>query len=170
VRGLRVWLGGRLGWAGSGAHDCADVFVAQCGSQPPWHEAVDDLHVLDVAGIRHHFEHGGVKGLGAHVLDEFGGTDVVQQLRVLAIGAIGVAAIHSVHFFHDSEAGGAECVGEQEGAGIGPVRGDARGRKLMVVIGREGAADHGAGGGELAGDGGMLDVRDALGTAYRVIP
>ena len=63
--------------------------------------------------------------------------------------------------------GGAQGIGQQEGSGVGPVMGDARAGELVVMVGREGAADHGAGGGQmdgqLVGNGRVLYIGDALG-------
>ena len=79
---------------------------------------------------------------------------------------LGVGVIDPIHILHDRETGRSERVGEQKGARVGPVRRDARGRKLVMVIGRKGAAHDRAGQGEvdreLARDGRVLDVGDAL--------
>jgi hypothetical protein len=47
---------------------------------------------------------------------------------------LGIGGVHPVHVLHDREAGGSQCIGEQECAGVGPVRWDTRTRELMMVI------------------------------------
>src|SRR5262249_8956511 len=74
--------------------------------------------------------------------------------------------VHPVYVLHDRQASSSERIGEQECAGVGPVKGDARGWKLMMMIRRKCAPHDRAGCGEVNGklgrDGGVLDVRDAL--------
>jgi hypothetical protein len=87
-------------------------------------------------------------------------------MRPLPVGPIGVGGVHSVHVFHDREAGSAQCVGEQKCAGVGPVERDARGRELMMVIRRKGAPHDRRGCGEVNGklvrDRWVLDIGDVV--------
>ena len=133
---------------------------------PARDQAVHDLHVLDVARVCHHLDQRAVDRQRAFMLGEVGGAGLAKQLRLLPAGAIGVGGVHPVDVLDDGQAGRAERVGEQERAGVGAVRRDARARELVVVIGRKGAAHHRAGGGEvdreLVGDGRVLDIGDAL--------
>ncbi len=100
------------------------------------------------------------------MLGEVGGARLADQLRLLPAGAVGIGVVYAVDVLDDGQAGRAERVGEQERAGVGPVRRDARGRELVVVIRRKGAPHDRAGRGEvdreLVRDGRVLDVGDAL--------
>jgi len=51
-------------------------------------------------------------------------------LRLFPIGTMGVSGVHPVYVLHDRQASSSERIGEQECAGVGPVKGDARGWKL----------------------------------------
>ena len=78
----------------------------------------------------------------------------------------GSVVVEPVHVLDDGEARCAEGVGDQERASVRPVKGNARGRELVVVIGREGAAHDRARGGKVdrkpGRDGVVLDIGDAV--------
>ena len=75
-----------------------------------------------------------------------------------------IGVVHAVDVLHDREPSGTECVGDKKCTRVRAVRRDARGRELVVVIRRKGAAHDRAGGAEmdreLIRDGRVLDVGD----------
>ncbi len=158
--------GARSGRPGAGANDRTDVLAAQRSGEPAGHESVHDLHALDMARGRHDLEQRAIERQRALVLCELVGAALAEQLRLLAVGPVGIGGVHPIHVLDDREARRSECIGDQKRAGVGPVNRDARVRELVVMIRREGAPDDRAGGGEvngeLARDGRVLDVGDAL--------
>lgn len=143
-----------------------DVLATQRRSEPAGNEPVHHLHPLDVLRVRHDLEERAIERQRALDLGKFGGARLPEQLRLLPVGPIGITGVHPVHVLHDREAGGSQRVGQQKRARVSPVQRDARVRKLMMVIRRKGAPNDRAGGGEvngeLARDGGVLDIGDAL--------
>jgi len=97
---------------------------------------------------------------------EVGDARLAEQLRLFSVGSLGIGGVHPIDVLHNRKAGRSERVGEQKRAGVGPVRRDARGRELVVMIRRKGAADDRAGRGEMNGeltsDSRVLDIGDAL--------
>src|SRR5262249_35677522 len=83
---------------------------------------------------------------------ELGGARFAEQLRLLPVGSLGIGGVDPIHVLDDREASRSERVGDQKRAGVGAVRRDARGRELVVMIGREGAADDRAGRHEMNGE------------------
>ncbi|GCC49097.1 hypothetical protein chiPu_0032991, partial [Chiloscyllium punctatum] len=134
--------------------------------EPAGNQTIDDLHALDVPGIGHHLEQRGIERQRALQPGEIGEARLTQQLGLLALGTIGIVGVDAVDILDDRQPGGAERISEQERAGVGAVQRDARVRKLVMVIGRERAADHRARRGEvdrkLARDGRMLDIGHAV--------
>lgn len=100
------------------------------------------------------------------MLRKVGGARLPKQLRLLSVGAVGIRRVDPVHVLDDRETGGAQSIGKQKCAGVGPMERDARSRELMMMIGRKCASHDSAGrrqvNGELARDGRMLDVGDPL--------
>ena len=148
------------------ADDCSDMRAAQRGGQPARHESVHELHALDVARGRHDLQERAVERQRALVLFEVGGARLGKQLRLLPAGALRIGVIHPINVLHDREAGRPERVGEQKRTCVGPVRRDARGWELVVMIRRKGAPDDCTGRGEVNGelirDSRVLDVGDAI--------
>jgi hypothetical protein len=97
-----------------------------------------------VAGIRHHLEQRAVERQRAFELRKLGDIGLAQQLgRVTIITLViplGIGGVDAIDVLDDGEAGGAERIRDQEGAGIGTVRRNPRGRKFVVMIGRKRAA------------------------------
>ena len=113
----------------AGVNDRPDVLAAQRRSEPAGNESVHDLHALDVPRVRHDIEERAIERQRSLELRKFGGTRLPKQLRLFAVGAVGISCVHPVHVLHDREAGSSQRVGEQKCASVGPVERDARGRK-----------------------------------------
>jgi hypothetical protein len=139
----------RSGRVRAGPDDRPDMLATQRGGEPSRHEPVHDLHALDVARVCHDLDERTVDRQRALELCKVGSARLAEQLRLLSAGAFGVGGIHPIDVLHDREAGRSERVGEQKRARVGPVRRDTRARELVVVIGRKGTPDNGAGRGEV---------------------
>jgi hypothetical protein len=154
------------GRARAGVNDRSDVLASQRRGEAAGNEPVHDLYARNVPRVRHDLEERAIERQCALQFGKFGGARLPEQLRLFPIGTIGISGVHAVHVLDDREAGGSQRVGEQKCAGVGPVERDARGRELMMVIRRKGAPYDRAGrrevNGELARDGGMVDIGDAL--------
>ena len=118
--------------------------AAQRCREPSGNQSVDELDARQVAGIGHHLDQRAVERQRALLLGKRIEAGAVQQFRLSCVRPLRVCGVDAIHILDDGQAGSAERVGDQEGAGVGPMRWDARGREFMVVIGRKGAADHGA--------------------------
>ena len=116
--------------------------------------------------VGHYLEESAIEWQRALEFRKFGGARLTEQSRLFPIGTMGISSVHPVHVLHDREASSSQRIGEQKCAGVGPMKGDARGRELMVVIRRKCAPDDRAGCGEVNGelgrDGRVLDVGDTL--------
>src|SRR5882757_9894468 len=105
----RAALGARSGGADDGAH----VFAAQGLGDVAGGAAVDDLDLLDVLGVGHELQHGGVDRQRRQVFgQQVGGGDLPDELRVAAAGR--VRGEDAVDVLDVGRAVGAVRVGEQE--------------------------------------------------------
>ncbi len=147
--------------------DRPGVLAAQRGREPARNKTVHDLHARDVARVRHDLDQRPIeRQRGLLHLRQIRKAGLAQQFGPFAVRPVGVGGVHTVDVLDDREAGGAKRVRDEERAGVGAMRRDARRRELMVVVRREGAAHDRAGRGEMDGElarhGRMLDIGDAF--------
>jgi hypothetical protein len=149
-----------------GSDDCPYVRAAQRRGQPASNETIHELHALEMARGRHDFGKRTIERQSPLALCEVRGAHLAKQLRLLPVGTLWVGVIHPINVLDDREARRSKRVSEQKSARVSAVRGQARARELMMVIGRKGAAHNGACGGKvdrkLVRDRAMLDVGDAF--------
>ena len=118
-------------------NDGPDVLATQRRSELARNEAVHELNALDVPRVAHDLKERAIEWQRALQLRKFGGARLTEQLRLFPIGTLGISGVHPVHVLHDREARSSQRIGEQKCAGVGPVKRDARGRELMMMIRRK---------------------------------
>ena len=138
------------------------MLAAQDGAEAAGHEAVDDLHALEVARFLQH--------LGLRLVDRmrtleprgFGRALLGREPHLISALAVRIRSEHPGHAPMIVRHGAPSRPTEQEGAGVRPMRQDARGRELVVAIGWKRAVDDRARCGqmqrELFGDRRVLDM------------
>src|ERR1700680_5213436 len=142
--GYYIALRGKEQTAPSGVavDERADVLALEGGLDPLGGAAVDELEAVEEAGVGEEVEEDGLEGEGREASPAQGGHgDLGDEAR----GGIElwVGVVEAVDVLDQGEALAAEALGEQEGAGVGAVRGDAADarRVLPERVGRH-AAEH----------------------------